>query len=528
MFGWMKFLQFFIGYYFFSMLGIQFGKAQTMIDTIKILDQKKLTQHKDSLLLSYQKKGYLDVHIEEDSLQKNLYVYKNNKLNVIALNYNNTQKIIKFENIEDYINQQKQALKDQGILFGDIQTTHLNTSNDTLFLTLQIKNQKKRLITGLVIADDPSFPNNFYKRLQKDFIKLPVTEQTLKRLNNFTQSMGFVSPTKFPEVLFTTDSTKVYVYTIKNKQNQAEGLVGFTNDDNNNLKWNGFLDISLINTLKQGETIHLDWNNNGFDQSNLNLHFELPYLGGSKFGLDTQLAIFRQDTTFQTTNLSFKVNYFLSYESRINLGIQSLESSNIQNLPTQNLDDFEATFYTLSYLYDYRREPVPRLLPKKFELMLTYGFGNRTSNTESLSQQKIEFSGAYRYEIDRRNSFYVRNHTRFLRSDGFLVNELYRFGGVNNIRGFVDNILQANFYSTLNTEYQFKLGSNFYVHSVIDYGYFEDATTNLKGNLRSFGFGFGLINNSNLFRFMVANGLRNQESFSLQNSVVHLSLRSFF
>lgn len=499
-----------------------------VVDTLQYditVDYLKL---KDSLLLNYQKKGYINAQIETDTLNKQLYIYMYEKINVIEIDENNETYYIKFDDYDNHLYNRKQKLKNQGIMFGDFNPMMLKTSNDTLFMSLTTKKENKRIITGIVFEEQQSFPNNFKKRLKKDFIGFPVTEQNLKRINNFTQSMGFVSPSKFPEVLFTTDSTKVYVYTIKNKQNQAEGLVGFTNDDNDQLKWNGFLDIALINTLKQGETIHLDWNNNGFDQSHLQLKFELPYIAGSKFGLESQLNIFRQDSTFQTTNFDLKASYLLSFESRINIGLESIESSNIQNLQSATLDDFEANFYNISYTFEYRREPVPRLLPKKYFLNVLYGFGKRESNSEAITQQKIELTAAYRYDIDQRNSFYVKNHTRFLRSDAYLINELYRFGGVHNMRGFVDNFLQANLYSTINTEYQFKLGSNFYAHSVIDYGYFEDATTQLKGNLKSFGFGFGLLNNNSLFKFMIANGTTGQENFSFQNSIVHLSFRSFF
>ena len=56
--------------------------------------------------------------------------------------------------------------------------------------------------------------------------------------------------------------------------------------------------------------------------------------------------------------------------------------------------------------------------------------------------------------------------------------ELHRFGGVNSIRGFYENSLQASLLTSLITEYRYVLASGIYAHSIVDYGYFRDGSRN--------------------------------------------------
>jgi hemolysin activation/secretion protein len=109
-----------------------------------------------------------------------------------------------------------------------------------------------------------------------------------------------------------------------------------------------------------------------------------------------------------------------------------------------------------------------------------------------------------------------------------LVNELFRFGGINSIRGFDENSIDASLFSVINTEYRYQFNDGVYLHSIIDVGYFENQTISLKEKLYSFGFGFGLNTKAGLFRFNVANGNRQNTPFNLSNTKVHISISSKF
>ena len=85
--------------------------------------------------------------------------------------------------------------------------------------------------------------------------------------------------------------------------------------------------------------------------------------------------------------------------------------------------------------------------------------------------------------LNNKNSFYLRMSGANLNSNTYFVNELFRFGGINSIRGFEENSLFASLFGVLNTEYRYQLNNSIFIHSIIDLAYFENKITNNKEKL---------------------------------------------
>ena len=51
----------------------------------------------------------------------------------------------------------------------------------------------------------------------------------------------------------------------------------------------------------------------------------------------------------------------------------------------------------------------------------------------------------YIFNLNYKNSIYLKNSTQLLNSENYLTNELFRFGGINSIRGFNENSIDASF-----------------------------------------------------------------------------------
>ncbi len=525
------------GVFFLFGCKIQSQELETGVkknDSIYIHNDIKTSQ-RDSILLQYQLKGYLNVSYEwnkskQDSTKFDLILILRKPILWVSVieNAKENSKTISWNDYLKLIDKKRNELELQGRLFDQIHPKDIRIKNDTLFVEWTLNERQTRRIDKIVFSESKNFPANFTKRWKKDFEKKTLNQKNLDRLYQASKSIGFMAPIKYPEVLFTNDSSKVYVSFTKNNWNQAEGIIGFNNDEQGNLKWNGFLDLTLYNTFQMGEKFHLDWRNNGFGQNNLELEIQLPYLFGSKIGTEADLHIFRQDSTFQTTNLKWRMSYLWNMETSLFVGIQTTESSDIQNINNNTLQDFENQFYFIGLQYQFRRETIPNLIPTKYMLKLQSGFGNRTTNTQKTNQWNLEFQGQIRWDLDQRNSLFIKGNGFYLQSENYLINELPRFGGINNIRGFIENSIQASTFSSLASEYQLKLGTNFYIHSIIDYGYFEDKSSNLKNNLKSFGIGFGLQNKNSIFHLQFANGIFGNQDFDFQNTLTHLSFKTFF
>ena len=132
------------------------------------------------------------------------------------------------------------------------------------------------------------------------------------------------------------------------------------------------------------------------------------------------------------------------------------------------------------------------------------------------------------FNLNTKNSIYIRLNSAGINSDNFFTNELLRFGGIKSIRGFEENSLIASLYSVFNTEYRYRLNNNMYIHSIVDAAYFENDITQTKEKLFAFGFGFGVFTKAGLLKFNYANGKSENQKFKFSDSKIHISLSTIF
>jgi hemolysin activation/secretion protein len=206
------------------------------------------------------------------------------------------------------------------------------------------------------------------------------------------------------------------------------------------------------------------------------------------------------------------------------LGYQSAESSDIQKSNNSSIRDFSNSFVTGNFEF-LKLDKSNFLFPEKTKLSSKIGYGSRFSNSTNYQQFFANIDISHTLYLNLKNSIYLKSRNYYLQSDQYIVNELYRFGGINSIRGFNENSLQGNFFTSLLSEYRYLVSHDLYVHSIIDYGFYSDATISKNENLFGFGFGFGLLTKNGLLNMVYANGSSGNQNIQLSNSVVHLSLK---
>jgi hypothetical protein len=393
--------------------------------------------------------------------------------------------------------------------------------------SLSVNKETKRSINNIVINGYPKFPEGHKKNILRLYKNKTFNQKSLEKIYTDFEKYRFVKQQKYPEILFTKDSTKIYVYLEKAKPNLFDGYLGFTNDENEKLVVSGYLDLTLNNILNSGEKIALYWKSDGQDQKTFNLSLELPYLFKSPFGMKADLNIFKQDSTFQNTRTNLEIGYYFNYNTRMYLGYQSTESSDIQNINSTTINDFESTFLTSSLEFT-NFTNADFLFPEKTNINLKIGSGNRNANSGNENQFFVSLLAKHNFYLNPKNIIQVKTQNFYLKSNRFITNELYRFGGINSIRGFNENSLQANTLTSLLTEYRYIATTNLYIHTILDFGYFNDTTTNTKENLLGLGFGFGLLTKNGLFNIIYANGSTKNQDAKLSNSIVHISFKANF
>ncbi|WP_229684279.1 hypothetical protein [Flavobacterium limi] len=497
------------------------------------------------------KKGYLDIkklenYKENDSTYtykfslgnkiKHTYIYigRNNSFFNLFKTKNDTI-IIPYEETESYINQKIIDAEKQGYALSRLKLENIRRKNLIIYADLNFNSEKKRNINSIVINYTNNnrkdyFPKGHLKQLNKKYLNKTFNQKITKELYDDINNFGFINQTKYPEILFTNDSTKVYVYIEKRKANTFDGYIGFSNDENKKVNLNGYLDITLQNTLQAGEQFSLYWKSDGKQQKTFNTKLEIPYIFKSSLGIKAQLNIFKQDSTFQNTKTGIDLGYYIKYNSKLYLGYQSTESSDIQNTNNTTISDFKNTFITSTFDYT-KTDAVNYLLSKKANINFILGFGKRNTNNQpetisSSNQFYTNLNFSYNFELNEKNFININSQNFYLNSKNYIINELFRFGGIYSIRGFLENSLQANLFSSILTEYRYLVSKNLYVNSILDYGIYQDLTRNENktkiDKLTGIGAGTTILTTNGILKINLTNSLVNGQNLKLYNTIINI------
>ena len=454
-----------------------------------------------------------------------IYVGRNSNLKLLPKEFQKSDTIrVKIGETESYLNSLLSDLETNGYSLAKLKLINFQTKNNSLCAELFLDQGNFRVLNNIVIKGYDKFPESHKKEILRLFKNKTFNKENLSKIQNNFEQFRFVNQIKYPEILFTKDTTKIYVYLEKAKANKFDGYVGFSNDKKNNLELNGYLDLLLVNIMNAGENLSLYWKSDSGNQKTFNLNVEVPYIFKSPIGIKANLNIYKQDSLFQNAKTAIDVGYFFNYNTRLYLGYQSAESSDIQNSNNSTIRDYSNSFVTANFEF-LNIDKSNFLLPEKTKLSSKIGFGSRYSNSNNYQQFFANIDISHCLILNNRNSIYLKSRNYYLQSDQYIINELYRFGGINSIRGFNENSLQGNFFSSILSEYRYLVSSELYVNSIIDYGYFSDSTSSISDNLFGIGFGFGLLTKNGLLNMVYANGNSGNQNIQLSNSVVHLSLK---
>ena len=485
---------------------------------LKKINDKKLNDSTYIYTLDFGEQiKFIDLYIKEVSILKKLKIF---------VAENDTLRL-PYSTIENYLQQYIAGLEKNGYSLSKLKLINIVRSNNNLSAEIGVTIDQKRTVNGIVIKGYDKFPEGFKKQINKKFNKTVFNKDNLKNIYNDFNKIRFIKQTKYPEILFTTDTTQIYVTIEKAKRNTFDGFIGFANDDNRKLIFNGYIDLSLTNALNNGEKLDLYWKSDGKNQKTFNILADVPYIFKSPLGVKAQLNIFKQDSIFQNTKTNLELGYLINFNTKTYLGYQETESNDINNLNTNILADLRNSFVTTALEYaNFATDDI--LFPNKTLINLKIGTGQRNTKTRNDKQYFVNLDLNHHFYLNKKFAVNLKSQNYFLGSNNYLTNEQYRFGGINSIRGFNENSLQANTFLSLITELQYVVSNAFYFHTVLDYGYFDDKATKKSDKLLGLGFGIGIINKNGLLKFIYSNGSSQNQAIKFSNSIVQISLTTNF
>lgn len=460
---------------------------------------------------------------------KNIIIHTPNNLTLSNYNNKDNKITLRTDDIPLFLNTIVTQLESEGKSFSEVSLKNITLNKQTLYATLHIKQSKKRVIDRVIINGYDQFSKAHIKHLLRLKKGETFNQEKLKNSSTAIQALPFVSEIRSPEVLFTKDSTIIYMYLKQEEINSFDGLLNFTSKENGKgLLFNGHLDLKLNNILHTGEKLALLWKANGEQRQQFQITTQIPYIFNSAFTPEISFNIYKQDSTFLNTKFHGGLNYTISSKAAIGLTYDSENSTNtLQKKNNPTVDDFSNSFLGIQFSYNTNNQN--NIFPNpKFSLQLNPSYGSRSTSVKNEKQFKINLTILQQWFLDHRNSIFIRNHSGYLNSNNFLENELYRIGGINSIRGFNEQSIFSSQFSYFNFEYRYLTSLQSYLYSITDIGIAKTLDNSNRHNLLGLGLGYLFYVKKSRINLEYAIGKTSNSGFDLNNSKIAIKIISFF
>jgi len=427
---------------------------------------------------------------------------------------------IPIKELQSTLSNISKKLDEKGRSFSKIQLKNIVIRNNSLYTDLEITQSKKRLINKVILKGYKNFPKSYLKNYFNLTINTVFNQQKINKLSKDSKNLQFATETKRPEVLFTKDSTLVYMYLKKAQNNSFDGLVNLSTKENGGVLFNGHIDLKLNNTLNKGEKLELLWNSIDEERQEFRISTEIPYIFNSAFTPEISFLLYKQDSSFINSKFITKIKYNINNQLKIGINYNSESSESLSS--KNDINGYHSRFIGFHLFYSKQQNDL--FQNNKFYLEINPFFGNRKTKNTSSNQFKIKTITSYIWDISNRASLYIKNEIGFLSSDTYINNELFRIGGANSIRGFNEQSIFTKNYTFFNIEYRYLTSKKSYFYTITDFGKIKEK----NNNLLSLGLGYLFRTNNSQININTSLEKNPQKSINLNATKLIVSWKNIF
>ena len=512
---------------------------------------KKYKSYKDLILaiedtlVLIKKQGFYDAKvnslIRKDSFNYEVILNKNQMVEYIEISnksefdenvvkilnkYTENGKLIRFKQIESVTKEITEILSEGGYPFGKVGFINYELVNPTTIkLEMEIQYGSKRNIDKVIVKGYENFPKNFIKNIFKPGKSNSLDVDKALSLANKIDKTGFARNIKDPEILFTKDSSSLYLYIEKIRRNTFDGFLSFDTDENSGrINIEGYAKINLINTFNGGEKINFDFRSQKNQDRSLNSDVYIPYVFGSPLNLKYGLNLIQKDSSYTSNENLIDIDMVFG-NIRSGLGLQTNKSTSEEAI--ENVENFKSKLINVFSEYIILDDS-DQLIPELFKISLRYGSGLKEQSGEKTNFSKYSVELHRKFNLSSKFKLQSSITRRKINSKNLVNNELLRFGGYNSIRGYDENSIFTDGYTLLKTSLNYYLNDTIYIYTIFDLANYSNEILDLDEDIYSGGLGFSSRTENGIISISYSKGNRWGNSFNLKNAKINVIFITFF
>lgn len=454
--------------------------------------------------------------------------------------------VLKTDEINELIEQALVYAEDHGYPFAVIAFDSVKTNNNKVSAYLKIELNPLITFDSLTIIDKKSIHPSFLASYLGIRPGQVYSEKKVLAIQNRTDELGFIRLKYPPKIYFNNNKAKIVLSPEKRNANKFDGLIGVQpNAGNQKTAIVGQAQMQLVNILGRAEKVMVEFRSQANETRDLKLMANYPFLFSTPFGITANLDIRRQDTTFSNLGRAIAIQYLMKGNNQVSL-VYRVNQSNLlsvkkylnQNTLPENLD-VKKNAYGISNVFedlDYRINPKrgysisSSVLIGTREIIKNAGIEDSLYNNLELKNTQIQLMLSVKkyFNIKSKHVLLLSAKTEWIESNKLFNNELLRFGGINDLRGFDEESIFSSYYWLSTLEYRFILDRNSFFRLFYDQAYYYNQVLLAENYPRGIGAGVQLQTVAGMLQLNYALGAQRNSGFNFQTGKIHFGIINYF
>ncbi len=380
-----------------------------------------------------------------------------------------------------------------------------DSGNDSLCVSIGIVEGKRIRIDAVRIEGNTQTKDYVILRA----LRIPpgsyYDEDELELAKQRVQKLGFFQSVSDPQIFESGDTTGLLLKVVEGNTNTFDGVIGYVPAQQGQSGYfTGLIDISMLNLFGTGRKFRARWHQETKLTQELEIGYAEPYIFGSPINAEFDFSQRQQDTTSVTRNLGANGVFMFSDYLNGSLSVSDLSTTPLLNVGN-NYFVYESSVlnFGLGVTFDTRDDiysPTHGLL---YDTQIQFG-RKRIYGPAQLIQpgtrlinyvQHLGVDLSVFHEFLPRQILALGVHGEQVTGTELDQSDMYRLGGTNTIRGYIENQFLATKAAWTNIEYRFATGRESFFFGFVDAGYIykqsDPVAKSPSTSMSVYGYGVG-------------------------------------
>ena len=440
--------------------------------------------------------------------------------------------------------------ENQGFPFATVGLDSIRLDGNAIAGRVVLKRGRAVVFDSLQIVGNTKTKKRFLTKYLQLFPGQPFSQQRVDAAAQLLRQLPYVKLRAEPEVRFALGRARVYLLLDERPSNQFDAIVGIlpnANASQTGVQFTGDVTINLRNIKGGGKQVGLQWRKTDALSQLLDVQYVHPNFFGTPFEVAASFNLYKQTDAFLTLRPRVQVSYPTARAGRVSFFFEQRSSyllydsttyANFTRLP-ENIDS-QFNSYGLNYTWNSLDD---LYFPHRGYLLTGQGaVGTKTiSRNSSLkdefyngvglrsTQYALSLRAERYFPVQKAGVLLLRLRGESLQNPQLFINDLYRLGGLNSLRGFNENQFYTSTYAVATAEFRQFIGPDSYAFLFADQAYLRRDLANPTANQPTgLGAGLSFRTPAGLFQFVYSVGRANGQGFDVKSSKIHFGLTSRF